>query len=138
LTLSGFVITMFLIPRDKAFLITGGCLAGFGMLMSVYYGIRMIMVAFNESLTCGLLYLFLPFYPLYYLITRWERMGAFFLMQFGYSFVIGAGAGMMALAPMMGKDKDEVWLDRPARPLIVAVAASTPDETTRGVGVVPF
>jgi hypothetical protein len=39
---------------------------------------------------------------------------------------------------MMGKDKDEVWLDRPARPLIVAVAAGVPEVDSRGVDVLRF
>ena len=51
--LVGFVATMFLIPRDQAFLFTGYCIVGFGGLMSTYFGIRMIMVAFQESTTCG-------------------------------------------------------------------------------------
>ncbi len=37
-------------------------------------GIGMFIVPFFESVVCGLLNLFLPFYGLYYLVTRWEDM----------------------------------------------------------------
>jgi hypothetical protein len=120
--LVGFVATMFLIPRDKAFLYTGYCIAGFGGLMSTYFNIRMIMAAFHESTACGLMYMFVPFYPLYYLITRWDRMGGFFLMNLAYSFVVGVGIGMMLLSPLLAKDnKPEGRL--PSRNAVEVVAA---------------
>ena len=103
----GFVAGMFMIPRDQAFEITGYCLAGFGGLMSFYYGVRMIIVAFQESTTCGILYILLPLYPLYYLITRWEKMGGLFLMNLAYNVVIGVGLGMVVVAPMLRSDKEE-------------------------------
>jgi hypothetical protein len=33
-----------------------------------------ICVAFSESAICGILYWWLPFFALYYLITRWDEM----------------------------------------------------------------
>ncbi len=35
-------------------------------------GIWLMVIAFQEEVAQGLLYLFVPFYALYYLITRWE------------------------------------------------------------------
>lgn len=102
-----FVTGMFMIPRDQAFEISGYCLVGFGSLMSFYYGVRMIIVAFQESTTCGILYILLPVYPLYYLITRWDKMGGLFLMNLIYNVVIGAGVGMVVAAPMLRKDKEQ-------------------------------
>ncbi|MGE0758270.1 MAG: hypothetical protein AB7O38_14675 [Pirellulaceae bacterium] len=117
--LTAFVITMFLIPRDRAFTISGYCLIGFSWLMELYYGILILMVAFGESTTCGLLYLFMPLYPLYFLFTRWEKVGGLFLMQMLFTVVMLAGIGMLAMAPMMAKKKDETtylptWRVQPA------------------------
>jgi hypothetical protein len=105
--LVGFVATMFLIPRDRAFMITGYCMAGFGGLMSFYFGVRMIMVAFQESTTCGVLYILFWPYQLYYLITRWERMGGLFLMNLAYNFLILVGMGMVAISPMLAKKEND-------------------------------
>lgn len=126
--LTAFVITMFTIPRDRAFMISGWCLIGFAALMEMYYGIRIIISAFGENATCGLLYLFMPFYALYYLATRWDKVGALFLMQLLFGLVSGFGFIMLALAPSMAKDKDQpaAWLNRPHRAHTVAVASQEP------------
>jgi hypothetical protein len=39
-----------------------------------------LITPFRESFVCGLLYIFMPFYHLYYLITRWEAMKRPFIM----------------------------------------------------------
>ena len=31
------------------------------------------LIAFKASLSCGLLFAFIPFYAIYYIITRWEQ-----------------------------------------------------------------
>lgn len=128
--LVGFVAAMFLMPRDRAFLITGYCIAGFGGLMSTYYGIRMIVVAFQESTQCGLLYIFIPvFYPLYYLVSRWEKMAGLFIMNLIYSFVAGIGMGMVAISPMLAPSKEgdpQSWQTfQPSRSQLAAVNESS-------------
>ncbi len=35
--------------------------------------IWLLLLAFGESFLCGILYWFLPFYSLFYVITRWQR-----------------------------------------------------------------
>lgn len=125
--LSAFVITMFMIPREKAFLISGYSLWGFAMLMEFYYYVRQVMVAFSESTACGLMFVLLPVYPLYYLITRWDKIGTFFLLQLGFTIVIFFGMVMVALAPMMKKDKEASYNPSwPTQPHYVAVAQFEP------------
>ena len=102
-----FVACMFLIPRDRAFMISGYCLAGFGGLMSFYFGVRMLMVAFQESTTCGFLFLLFWPYQIYYLITRWDRVGGLFLMSLMYDFLMLIGFGMVALSPMLAKKEGD-------------------------------
>ena len=44
-----------------------------GLILIFIGGIRILIGAFQEDVVCGLLYLFVPFYSLYYLVTRWEE-----------------------------------------------------------------
>ena len=96
-----FAATMLSLPRDQAFRVCGTGIAVFGYCMITYYSIRMVISAFFESAACGLLYLFVPFYALYYLITRWQRVGGFFLMSLVGTGVVMFGMGMIAVAPYM-------------------------------------
>ena len=49
------------------------------VIISVFYGIKLIIIAFRESIIWGLLYLFLPFANLYFIITRWAECKDAFL-----------------------------------------------------------
>ena len=51
-------------------------------------------VPFQEDILCGLMYLFVPFYSLYYLITRWPEMRKPFLVSL-------AGMGMIMASPLL-------------------------------------
>jgi len=113
-----FVATMFLLPRELAFFYCGGAVAVLGLLMSVYYGIRILIVAFSESVWCGLAF-FIPvvggLYSLYYIITRWDQAGGFFIMQLLGNFLWFAGVGMVTISPNMAVEKeDQVFLSAPA------------------------
>ena len=46
-------------------------------------GIWQLVIAFQEGLTEGLLWMFLPFYALYYLVTRWDTCRFAFLTNLG-------------------------------------------------------
>jgi hypothetical protein len=63
--------------------LVGGSAVIVGLIMMLVGGIGLVVVAFQESVACGLLYLFCPFYSLYYLITRWENTKRFFLISCG-------------------------------------------------------
>jgi hypothetical protein len=43
-----------------------------GVLIALATGLWMLVIPFRESLVCGLLYVFVPIYWIYYLITRWR------------------------------------------------------------------
>jgi len=51
-----------------------------------------LKISFGESAACGLMFLFLPFYSLYYLISRWPEMKRPFLIN-----LIGGGVYLYAL-----------------------------------------
>jgi hypothetical protein len=42
-------------------------------IISMCCGIHSLVLAFNEDVKHGMMYLFVPFYWLYYLVTRWEE-----------------------------------------------------------------
>lgn len=44
-----------------------------GSVIALIYGIKLIIIAFQESVLWGLLYLFLPLANLYFIITRWTE-----------------------------------------------------------------
>ena len=44
-----------------------------------YDSLGMIVIPFSESVPCGLMNLFVPFYGVYYLLTRQEAMKGAFL-----------------------------------------------------------
>ena len=48
-------------------------------IMCIIYSIKLIVIAFQESVLWGLLYLFLPFANLYFIITRWAECSSAFL-----------------------------------------------------------
>ena len=43
------------------------------MIIVFIYSIKLIIIAFQESILWGLLYLFLPFANLYFIVTRWGQ-----------------------------------------------------------------
>jgi hypothetical protein len=53
-----------------------------GILLWLIGGVLALIIPFRESATCGLCYIFVPFYGLYYLITRWQDMKYAFGMSF--------------------------------------------------------
>jgi WD40 repeat protein len=71
-------------------------------------GIWAIVNAFREDVVCGILYLFLPFYPLYYLITRWSDQWRPFVTQLAGTGVLifGLLVGFMLLAKHQTFAKD--------------------------------
>lgn len=72
-----------------------------GYIMMLVGGIGLIIAAFEEDVACGLMYIFIPFYSLYYLITRWDEtrwpkmVGLGFLLSVGLTFTIAGAAQVL-------------------------------------------
>ena len=64
-----------------------------GCIGSSICGLWLLWIALNESVIQLLLFLFIPFYGLFYVITRWEECKTPFLYQLGCAAV--AVIGMM-------------------------------------------
>lgn len=61
--------------------ILGGILMLIGFLVSLIYGIILIVKAFQASILWGLGYLFVPFVGLIFIITHWDEAGKPFLLS---------------------------------------------------------
>lgn len=85
---------------------------GLGVILMFIGSIGSLVVAFQESAVCGLMFLFVPFYALYYLITRWDLVRRPFLINLaGTAILIGSAillpavnAARMAAAPAAAKN----------------------------------
>ena len=73
-------------------------MAALGMLLTVGGGIAsfvgsvaILIVAFKESVGQGFLNLIVPFYALYYLVTRWEACKKGFLLNVGGGVAVVLG-----------------------------------------------
>ncbi|MCB9872587.1 MAG: zinc ribbon domain-containing protein [Planctomycetaceae bacterium] len=119
-----FAGMMFTLPKGLAFYITGWSLVVFVGVIQVYYGIRMVIVAFQEGPKYGFLH-FVPFYSLYYLITRWDRVGKWFMKSLGMIPLAIFGGLLVGLGLLLGlthQEKEDSWLyDRPRHPAVCLV-----------------
>lgn len=59
--------------------IIGGILIGIGVIISLIYGIIILIKAFQESVLWGLGYIFVPFVGLVFIIMHWEQCKSPFL-----------------------------------------------------------
>ncbi|MBE0444241.1 hypothetical protein [Psychrobacter sp. FME5] len=59
--------------------IIGIALFFIALIICLIYGIKLIIIAFQESTAWGLMYLFVPFANLYFVFTRWEKTKSPFL-----------------------------------------------------------
>lgn len=115
-------ISITLLPKNQALGLSGLVLMTVCYAVALVFQIRIYVTAFSESIKEGLLVLFVPFYILYYVATRWSRCGKDLVICVIASALGGGGIFLMSWAAGM---KDEApaaaWLDRPVP---VAVAAT--------------
>jgi len=125
----GFMAAMRMVPHDSAIMVSALVVAFAGYLIALYANIRILIVAFTENVGHGLGCLLCGWYQLYYVITRWDSVGGYFLMGFGASFVAGMAIGAaQAAAHFKAAPEDEASI-RQARPAIVLVDV-TPQQPT--------
>jgi hypothetical protein len=67
--------------------ILGGLLAAVGFIVSLIYGIRILIAAFKTSIIWGLGSLLVPFVILIYVIMHWSDVGKLFLYSLAGSVV---------------------------------------------------
>jgi len=127
LGLVGFAVGMVLMPQESVMINSGLALQIGGGFISFLYGLRILIVAFKESVLQGLLYLIVPFYALFYIITRWDRVAGLFILMVVGNAVVGLGFALQALSPMLqpAPDDGRAMLELPPRTAIVMVFQDT-------------
>jgi hypothetical protein len=88
---------------------------GICSLVSLYYWVQLCIIAFSESIAAGIMFLFVPFYNLIYVFTRWDKCGKPFLIQFVVGLLANLGWALLAIAPRLkeegGPKKDaRAWM----------------------------
>ncbi len=74
-----------------------------GMALGATGGIWHLVLAFQEDPICGIMCMFVPFYSLYYLITRWDETMRPFLVNLAGTFLLFAA--FICLIAMVPKDR---------------------------------
>ena len=87
LGLVGFAVTPLGGLFGMGLMVVAGCIGFIG-------GLLVLVKAFEEDAICGILILLVPFYGLFYLVTRWEDTLPFHLV------LVGFGGQMMAIVYM--------------------------------------
>lgn len=105
-------VMKFVFPPATLALILTVFLVGWGL--AIVGGIGVIIRAFQEDFTCGILYLFVPGYSLYYLFSRWEDNAPY------GGFLLG---GMLTVVLASGMASGIVALSRPQRARFGALPA---------------
>lgn len=89
---AGFVLLLGVIgifwPPMLGVLSIGGMIIG--MALCLVGGVACLIAAFNEDPICGVMWIFVPFYSLYYIITRFSEIGRWVAMW-------GAGVAVVML-----------------------------------------
>jgi hypothetical protein len=99
--LVGFAVGMVSMPQDRVMETSAYIVIGAGGLLGFVFGLRILIVAFQESVLQGLLYLFVPFYALFYIATRWERVGGLVMFCIAAVVMQIGGYALLYFAPMM-------------------------------------
>lgn len=82
--------------------IIGIALFFIALIICLIYGIKLIIIAFQESTAWGLMYLFVPFANLYFVFTRWEKTKSPFLKTLIAIPLLIIGAMLMPMQSVVG------------------------------------
>jgi hypothetical protein len=111
-------VSLSVMPRKAALMTSGVVWVSICMLVYTYYWIVLIVTAFMENVVQGLLFMFVPLYSLYYVITRWADCRRAFLICIFSSILALGGWGLIVWSASMSFQQAEqtVMLRLPDRP----------------------
>ncbi|HEV2294674.1 MAG TPA: hypothetical protein VGR35_12530 [Tepidisphaeraceae bacterium] len=98
----GLPLLLLLMGKIVPALATVGIVAAsfMGMAFMLWGQIGILITAGNESSTCLLLYLFIPLYPIYYILTRLEDVMPYLIRTIaGFALMIGAIMMILSQSP---------------------------------------
>jgi len=97
----GFSVGMIMMPEEQVMTNSGYVLITAGSLLVFYFTLRLVIEGFKQSVLTGLVMLFFPPFLLYYVVSRWDRVGILFFFIAAGGAMIGAGIFMLqVLAPV--------------------------------------
>ena len=86
--IASFTVGMSVLPRDQAFQVSGYVWMSVCGSLAIVYWFRLVVIAFKESTTHGLMFQFVPFYALYYVVKRWADCGKLFMTHVILSLLV--------------------------------------------------
>ncbi|MCL4204674.1 MAG: hypothetical protein KJ000_19475 [Pirellulaceae bacterium] len=105
LTVIGTIaVSMSTMPQGRAFALSGWVCITVCMAVSTVFSLRIAVIAFQESAVNGLMYLFVPFYALFYVFTRWSQCGRFFMTTLAAALMALVGVGLLFLATLFTEE----------------------------------
>jgi hypothetical protein len=115
----GFMVMMMFLPQKIALMTGGVILYGAAICVNFYAAVRIIIIAFSESVLQGAAVLIgnfiCPIYNLYFIITRWDQCGTYFLMMLATNVVANlVWFSLEAVLGAMGGDEPQGFV--PERP----------------------
>lgn len=110
----GFIIMMMVLPQEIALMTGGILLYSIAFIVSIYAQIRILIIAFTDSVAQGLLCLLVPCYGLVYVIMHWDQCGGYFLMQVAANVVANLVGFALQFALGGMEEEARALPDRPA------------------------
>lgn len=123
-----FCVTMSVLPTGQALAISGWVLIVGAALVSLVCNVFLIVAAFTESLACGLMFLFVPFYSLIYVFTRWKTCKKFFIIILLCQLPSGLGGFLLGLSGNFQEESGKSW--RSGEPAAVVACREQPRTET--------
>ena len=106
-------VSMSLMPRRDAFQLSGAVCLIVCSIVAAACGLHLLILAFKEDVITGVLYLLVPFYSLYYVITRWDKCRRSFLIAVAAGLFAQLGVGMLYLATIVSEPSRDVRVPLP-------------------------
>ncbi len=101
-------VSMSFMPRHEAFELSGAVCVIVCYIVIAACSLHLLVLAFKEDVLVGVLYLFVPFYSLYFVITRWSRCRQTFLIAVTATLASLLGFGMLWLATIVSEPSPDV------------------------------
>jgi heme/copper-type cytochrome/quinol oxidase subunit 3 len=99
--IASFTVGMSVLPRDQAFLVSGYVWMSVCGALAIVYWFRLVIIAFQESISHGLMFQFVPFYALYYVVKRWDDCGKLFMTHAILSLLVIPGCMLVIVSPKL-------------------------------------
>ena len=112
----GFIVMMMVLPKSIALMTGGIIMYGIAIVVNTYAWVRVLIIAFTESVGHGVGCLICGLYFLIYCWMRWDQCGGYFLMMVATNVV--ANLVMWSIQAGFGMDEEEAYVPPPPPPAV--------------------